>query len=171
MKLSIYARTAAVTAFSAILFAGVTATSAEAQRGWRGGPGFHAGGPGHFGGWRGGGWRGGAWGGGWRGANWRGGAWGGGWRGAGWRGAGWRGAGWRGPGWRAANWGGGWGWNNGWGNDWGWGAAGLLGGLALGTLASNSWGAAPGWGGGYYGAGWDVPVYSNGPYYRQCICR
>jgi hypothetical protein len=144
MKLNVYTRTAAVTALSTILLAGVTATSAEAQRGWRGGgAGFHAGGPGHFGAWRGGG-------------GWRGGGWGGGWRGAGWRGGGWRG--------------GGWGWNRGWNNDWGWGAAGLLGGLAIGALANNNWGY-----GGYYGAGWDTPVYGGayygGPYYRQCICR
>jgi hypothetical protein len=113
----------------------VTATSAEAQRGRV--HGAFAGGPGHFGAWRGGG----------------------GWRGGGWgahRGA-WGYRGHRG-------------WNRGWDNGWGWGAAGLLGGLALGALANNSWGY-----GGYYGAGWDTPVYGGayygGPYYRQCICR
>ncbi len=55
----------------------------------------------------------------------------------GWHGGGWHGGGWHGGGWGGGWHGGGWGWR---GGGWGWGgpaAAGLIGGLALGGLATS----------------------------------
>ena len=65
-------------------------------------------------------------------AQWHGGGWhGGGWHGGGW---GWRGGGWRGGCWNC-------GWNNGW-----WGPA-VVGGLALGAIATSPYWAGGGGGG------------------------
>ncbi len=73
---------------------------------------------------------------------------------------------------------GGWGWGGGWGRGgWGWGgggaAAGLLGGLALGTIAgaaaSPYYGGYPYGGYGYYGSGYGVASYPYG-YGGACSC-
>ncbi len=73
-----------------------------------------------------------------------------GWRG-GWHGGGW---GWRGGGWRGGYWGGGWGWG-------GPAVAGLIGGLALGSLAASA--AAPYYGYGNYGGCYlqSQPIYNG----------
>lgn len=87
-----------------------------------------------------------------------------------WGGGGWNrgfGGGW-GGGWHRGGWGWGGGWNRGWGGGWGWGApaAGLLGGLALGTIAGAA-ATAPYGGYGYYGA---ASPYGYGGYGRTCTC-
>lgn len=85
------------------------------------------------------------------------------------------GGGWARPGFGHYGWGGGWGggWRRGWGGGWGYGgtaAAGLLGGLALGTVAAASpWGYGgygyPYGGYGYYGAAYPSYGYGGG-----CSC-
>jgi len=68
----------------------------------------------------------------------------GGWGGGGWHGGGW-GGGWRGGYWR--------------GGGWGWGAAGLIGGLAVGSALAYPY---------YYGGGYPCGSY-YGPYgYYRC---
>jgi hypothetical protein len=87
--------------------------------------------------------------------------WHGGGHGGGWHGRGWHGGGWHGGGWRAARW-------HGPGRYWrrgGWAgpvAAGLVGGLALGALASSAYAYGPSYGPAYWGGGCTLqnqPVY------------
>jgi len=64
------------------------------------------------------------------------------WHGGGWHGGGWHGGGW---GWRGGGWRGGGCWNCGWNNGW-WGPA-VVGGLALGAIATSPYWAGGGGGG------------------------